>query len=594
MNSPKKNRTKVTANVKIFSELFREGKFEVPWHQRKYDWKKEHISELLHDLREAFEEKRECYFLGAIMLVAKKETSIWEINDGQQRMVTYSLICARLCYLFEERSDYRSRALRILFDLDATSSVEGLQENQCTPRLTPPAKDKTRYHLMIRGESIGANGKLTDAWRTIDDFIFGMGEDRAKKFFDFLIQKVEVACLYIPDNVDPNAVYETINCRGKHLEDFDLLRNYLYSYFNVEDEKQRRETVHENLERIHDQLRRSEHSTEYARCYFQCKFGFLPKTRFYRESRKKIRDMVNGKNEPANDIYELISDFSREESIELFHLMIKPDVNPGFIQEFKRASATSRSNRNLFAFLQELKNYTITSPVVFALLRRYQDINASKRKATDKRKLAKHIHKSIKYMNSFTMRVAFASPKFESSDYESEFSDLAKRVMSTRSLFDIDILESLHECDNKFSVISDGKFIAKMKIATIADVKRAKLFLSGVNSHIQSDADVIDANQCTIEHTLPKSEEHWSGWEEFDNDTAKDYIHRLGNLTLLGKNDNKPGASDNKNFSAKKHIFKRSAIKLSQEVSTKLTWSPEIIDRRQSRLAKIASEVWCF
>ncbi len=259
--------TAIDTKSMIFSRLYYTGKFEVPWHQRRYDWKKEHVSELLHDIDEAVSENRRCYFLGAVMLLTKQE-DFWQINDGQQRMVTISLICACFCRLFSEANDSHREtiALRILFDLDENTTERFCNADRLTPRLTPPSDDKTRYNQLIRGKNIGSNGKLTLAWREIDNFVAGMGLERACSFFDFLIQKVEVACLYIPTDVDPNSVYETINSRGKSLDDLDLIRNYLYSYFNDESETARRNTVHESLERVRVQLRDDIKLTDYARC----------------------------------------------------------------------------------------------------------------------------------------------------------------------------------------------------------------------------------------------------------------------------------------------------------------------------------------
>lgn len=87
--------TSIRAEAKSFSDLFEMGTFSVPWHQRHYDWDKPHVTALLNDIEEARREKRVCYFLGSIMLIDSGGDH-WEINDGQQRMITVSLIIARL------------------------------------------------------------------------------------------------------------------------------------------------------------------------------------------------------------------------------------------------------------------------------------------------------------------------------------------------------------------------------------------------------------------------------------------------------------------------------------------------------------------
>ena len=246
--------------------------------------------ELLHDLDEAVGADRRCYFLGTIMLV-EKQPGAWLINDGQQRMVTISLLCACLCRVFEEANDsLRERlALRIPFDVDENSTARFRDAETLLPRLTPPYDDSAHYNRLIRGNSIGSNGKLILAWQEIEQFVSGMSVEKAGVFLDFLIRRIEVACLYVPTDVDQNSVFETINSRGKQLEDWDLIRNYLYSYFNDDRERARRETVHDNLERVRTRLGDEKKVIGYARCYFQYQYGFLPKGNFYKETRRRIR-----------------------------------------------------------------------------------------------------------------------------------------------------------------------------------------------------------------------------------------------------------------------------------------------------------------
>ncbi|MDE0011485.1 MAG: DUF262 domain-containing HNH endonuclease family protein [Candidatus Poribacteria bacterium] len=584
--------TAISTKQIIFSHLFYEGRFAVPWHQRHYDWTKEHVRELLQDIDEAIKEKRRCYFLGAIILI-EKGTKFWEINDGQQRMVTLSLICACLSRLFYETNQqiYENHALRVLFDLDVNSTARLPDADELEPRLTPPRDDRTRYNLMIRGSSIGTNGKLTDAWQEIDQFVSGMGIEQSKRFMDFLLNKIEVACLHIPDDIDPNSVFETINCRGKRLEDLDLIRNYLYSYFNAPEEKPRRDTVHDNLENVRVQLRSDTKAGEYARCYFQCEYGFLPKQSFYRKTREMIRSTTDPQH-PSDYVYDLVSKFSLKERVALFETIANPSTTNAFAENFQKHSNSNKKKRNLSIFLQELKAYKVAQPIVFALLNRY----VMEPDSVKKRRLAKRVHADLNRITSFILRTALVVPKFEPSQFESEFSNLAKRIMSANNLYDVDIMCFLEEFDVTYGIINDDKFIEKMKVVEIRNVRdrRAKRFLLSINHSMQSDGRLINEQHCSLEHIIPRSEYHWSGWNNFEEHNPEDWIYRIGNLTLLGIEDNRPSQGDNISFSRKKEIFERSAIKLTRELDYE-DWSPHAITSRQEKLAKLAAKtVWTF
>ena len=39
--------------------------------------------------------------------------------------------------------------------------------------------------------------------------------EQAQRFFDFIMNRLEVACLHVPRSIDPNAVFETLNARGR-------------------------------------------------------------------------------------------------------------------------------------------------------------------------------------------------------------------------------------------------------------------------------------------------------------------------------------------------------------------------------------------
>lgn len=584
--------TVIKSESTTFFRLFCGGRFIVPWHQRRYDWQPKQVQELLRDVDEAISAGRRCYFLGTVILVESADRQ-WHINDGQQRIVTLSLIFACLRSLFTKHNDssLERSALRVLFvDENSANVLEDIDGR--TPRVTPPKDDKTRYNQIIRGRKIGANGKLTQAWHEIDAFVLAMGLDRSRLFFDFLKTKLELACLYIPDSVDPNSVYETINSRGKRLDDLDLIRNHLYSYFNDDDDVSRRETVHDGLENIYAHFRNNTRFTDYARCYFQSRYGFLRKSDFYRETRQNIQREAfkhRGGRARSDCVLSLVEDFSDRENIALFRAVSDANRADQFVTEFVKSSGQVASKRNVFTFLEELRTYKVTHPLLFALLTRYVKETNNRHR----RNLAKWSHVRLQHITSFVMRTAFVAPKFEPSHFESYFSNLAARVLSVDDVYKVDIDGGLKDCDS-YGIVNDKKFSARMREMEMRDIKKIKRFLFGINNHIQRDGNLIQARDCTVEHVLPKSEHHWGGWYGFDNQNKRDWIHRIGNLTLLGGRDNKASDAGNRNFSAKRDIYSGSAIEISREIGSIASWSPYEIEKRQRRLAGRAARVWSF
>ncbi len=79
------------------------------------------------------------------MLVENGER-LWKINDGQQRIVTISLIFAALCRRFVEESHASQReglALQLLFNLNANEPCTLEKAENYRPRITPPRNDMT-------------------------------------------------------------------------------------------------------------------------------------------------------------------------------------------------------------------------------------------------------------------------------------------------------------------------------------------------------------------------------------------------------------------------------------------------------------------
>jgi hypothetical protein len=91
-----------------------------------------------------------------------------------------------------------------------------------------------------------------------------------------------------------------------------------------------------------------------------------------------------------------------------------------------------------------------------------------------------------------------------------------------------------------------------------------------------------------LEHILP--EETDGGWPEFDEDAARLYVRKIGNLALLlAKSNSDLRSSD---FKTKKTVYKNSPYELTRMVSKYAEWTTSEIVERQKTLADLALKAW--
>ena len=408
-------------------------------------------------------------------------------------------------------------------------------------------------------------------------------------------EKLEVACLEVPRDLDPNAIYETINSRGKQLDDLDRIRNFIYSHFNAAAEAQRRISVHANLERVGESFRSSSKATEYLRCRLQCRYGFLRSDNFYRDVRQAIREQrARGSRPqiaPADYAFELTREVTSPEDIGLYRTLTASNPDPEVLHAFESASRTGNSPRNVGVFLSELNGYGVTRPLVFALMSKYVRETDGRRK----RSVARKVNRCLHHLATFVMRTAFVAPKFESSHFETEFSNYAKETASSDNLDQDRFSRFLRECDRaSHGILNDTRFEGIMAQTAMTGHPKIKKFLLGVNRHQRPDAVVLNEAQCSVEHILPVSSAHHTRWSGFQKVDADDWTRRLGNLTLMSRADNRPGSTFNSNFARKREIYRGSSFALTRELDQYAEWTPDAIEQRQRAMARAAVHVWTF
>ena len=150
----------------------------------------------------------------------------------------------------------------------------------------------------------------------------------------------------------------------------ETLRNYIYSFFNADNEKQRRETIHDKLEQLRvifpEAGSGDSKVVAYTRCFLQCHYGHLPKDRLYRNAKARLKEEMQDSPTAtgADYIYDLATKLTDRDSAMVFRSISGPSEDDALLNSLNKDVRSSNDRRNVFHFLYELKQYTVSRPYV--------------------------------------------------------------------------------------------------------------------------------------------------------------------------------------------------------------------------------------
>jgi len=161
----------------------------IPDYQRPYKWQARHVNQLLEDV--LHHRSKSSYRLGTVVLhqddsVAPEDASVHFIVDGQQRLLTLTL----LCHLLDKNRLCRPWLLEQSFSSPTT--IRNLQHNAAV--IESRAK------------------QLSEADR--------------EQLLDFLLNKCQLICVTLDDLSEAFQFFDSQNARGKELQPYDLLKAF--------------------------------------------------------------------------------------------------------------------------------------------------------------------------------------------------------------------------------------------------------------------------------------------------------------------------------------------------------------------------------
>ena len=198
------------------NRLLNEDTYAIPLYQRNFAWTYDEIEQLLNDVADAFQEKRDNYYIGT--LVVNEENDLFKIIDGQQRTTALNLIAL---------------ALKHEFGFDRLKAVN----------LTFPARKKSNKNIqdLFAKKKIveGDENELTRGYGHAKDALKKVLEERRldpQSFVDYLFDYVIIFRSILPEDLDLNLYFERFNSRGEQLEAHEILKAQMMAKFGEDQE----------------------------------------------------------------------------------------------------------------------------------------------------------------------------------------------------------------------------------------------------------------------------------------------------------------------------------------------------------------------
>ena len=196
--------------------LLNEDSYAIPLYQRNFSWTYDEIEQLLNDVADAYQEKRDNYYIGT--LVVNEENGLFKIIDGQQRTTALNLIAL---------------VLKNEFNFDKLEAVN----------LTFPARRRSNENIqnLFINEKISEDdeNELTRGYRHAKDAlkkVLGERQLEPQSFVDYLFENVIIFRSILPEDLDLNLYFERFNSRGEQLEAHEILKAQMMAKFGIDQE----------------------------------------------------------------------------------------------------------------------------------------------------------------------------------------------------------------------------------------------------------------------------------------------------------------------------------------------------------------------
>ena len=589
--------------------------FVVPKYQRAYAWDDDAIANFVKDVARCLDAREadvpRNHFFGGIVTVRRpvqdSNRSNYEVIDGQQRLASFVMIAAAIVRSMRsvvselaEKSSLTEVEQETKTSLEATiETLRGVYltyrdeidlEHVEIPKLTLSLADDHFFQSIIGEQEAlperASHERIKAAWDRLIDFIDNELPqsacpqerlDRLQALVDGVLT-TDCSVIFMCSETVSEAyqIFQVLNNRGVHLTDGDLLRASTMELLDAPSLSPLQDKVAGQWDRV--LIYTPSDIDKYLRWYFSSWQGKRPgatnladqflEYRFHSKGNSSAR-----KPEPRA-IHMEVKQMDRD-----FALLRKlgkgdwPYVDGGAVGSWDR--------ERLRMLVQHLR-HTNAMPLLLSL------------QTLDAKKFAQAVAVIERFVFRFktigNMHIASATNLYlrharmirETPKYNINALRMDLRVLSEKAVPDSVFKANLNEV--KYSARRGNGHICYMLI-TLEDFSRwYEQGAQGVPK-CKDKTRVFDVPNTTLEHVYPQSA------EKADRVPSLEAVkHTIGNLTVLGPNDN--NAVANKPFVAKRAVLSESNLKLNRDIGANDEWTAADVNKRTETLIRMALKVF--
>lgn len=531
----------------------------VPIYQREYSWGEYENNDFWEDLEFAIKNE-DRHFIGTIVLHKKsKDDDKANIIDGQQRLATISIIISCLKQVAKERSittvdDFYLKSLLLTpADVPEQRIILSEKDKDIFAKYIKDNCSDPSNHLIVKAKQY-----YTDKIKALLDNAQNANEE-AVKILSTIAKRLDIIQIIVETDEEGYSIFESINSTGKELSISDLVKNHV---FGVSESKGCLPEVRKLWEEIIDEVTEKQF-VNFLKHYYISKKGNTTEKRTFKDLKKYH----------LNDFNEDILEFMKDLKNEAFYY--------SFLVFTDSAKIAGDYDTEIIDHLNGINSMGVTQcyPLMMSLLAE-----------TEKRTIKPLLELIKKYLFRFT------SCGLNPNVFTEIFIEKASKIRNGNTSDEVNEFKKSIMKHNP----SDDDFIKSFKKLFISKRKLQRYVLSELENSLSRTTDEKTISpSITIEHILPKNPDNsWKTVYDIDNNEHKEYINRVGNLTLLSMKLNpKIG---NKSFEEKVNDaegYSQSEIKLTEQLvktyyPDHVKWDKEAINKRQENLSSIAKDIW--